>query len=199
MVRRLLAWLVLPIGLLGLFGLSACSSESLSFKSVDVTGANYAKEFSLRDADGNLRQLTDFKGKAVIIFFGYTQCPDVCPTTLSEMVRVKQLLAEQGDRLQVVFITLDPARDTAEVLKAYMSSFDASFVALVPGLEELPEVSKHFKAFYRQQPGPTPTSYTLDHFAGSYVYDPQGRLRLFVRYGMAPQDLADDIRQLLKR
>ena len=186
------------LSLIGLLSLSACSKESLSFKSVDMTGAKYALEFSLRDADGQMRHLTDFKGKAVVIFFGYTQCPDVCPTTLTEMVKVKQLLGKQGDQLQVVFITLDPARDTAEVLKAYMGSFDPGFVALVPTLEELPEVSKHFKAYYRQQPGPTPTSYTLDHFAGSYVYDPQGRLRLFVRYGMAPEDLAADIQQLLK-
>ena len=195
--RFLFGWLGF-LSLIGLLSLSACSKESLSFKSVDMTGAKYALEFSLRDADGQMRHLTDFKGKAVVIFFGYTQCPDVCPTTLTEMVKVKQLLGKQGDQLQVVFITLDPARDTAEVLKAYMGSFDPGFVALVPTLEELPEVSKHFKAYYRQQPGPTPTSYTLDHFAGSYVYDPQGRLRLFVRYGMAPEDLAADIQQLLK-
>jgi len=198
MNRRLLSTWFGALSLFGLLGLTACSKESLSFKSVDITGANYALEFSLRDAEGQMRHLSDFKGKAVVIFFGYTQCPDVCPTTLTEMVKVKQLLGKQGDQLQVIFITLDPSRDTAEVLKSYMGSFDPGFVALVPSLEELPEVSKHFKAFYRQQPGPTPTSYTLDHFAGSYVYDPQGRLRLFVRYGMAAEDLAADIRQLLK-
>ena len=182
---------------LALGGLTACSKQSLAFKSVDITGANYAKDFSLKDAQGDQRQLSDFKGKAVIIFFGYTQCPDVCPTTLTEMVKIRQLLAAQKDQLQVLFVTLDPARDTAEVLNAYMNGFDPSFVALIPTLDELPEVSKHFKVYYRQQPGPTPTSYTLDHFAGSYVYDTNGRLRLFARYGMNPQDLADDIQILL--
>jgi len=108
-------------------------------------------------------------------------------------------LGDQGQRLAVVFITLDPARDTPEVLKAYMQSFDPGFVALIPTLEELPDLAKQFKVYYRQQPGRTPTSYTLDHFAGSYVYDPEGRLRLFVRYGMPPEDLAGDIKQLLKR
>ena len=184
--------------ILAALAVAGCSKQALSFKSVDITGANYAQAFALRDVQGQVRQLTDFKGKAVVIFFGYTQCPDVCPTTLSEMVKVKQALGSQGERLQTIFITLDPARDTAQVLRAYMESFDPGFVALIPTLDELPELSKQFKVYYRQQPGPTPTSYTLDHFAGSYVYDPQGRLRLFVRYGMSPDDLAADIRQLLR-
>jgi len=192
-VQRMWMWVFAVVALTG------CSKESLSFKSVDITGANYAQAFALRDAQGQVRQLTDFKGKAVVIFFGYTQCPDVCPTTLTEMVKLKQALGDQGQRLAVVFITLDPARDTPEVLKAYMQSFDPGFVALIPTLEELPDLAKQFKVYYRQQPGRTPTSYTLDHFAGSYVYDPEGRLRLFVRYGMPPEDLASDIKQLLKR
>ena len=192
-VQRMWMWVFAFVALTG------CSKESLSFKSVDITGANYAQAFALRDAQGQVRQLTDFKGKAVVIFFGYTQCPDVCPTTLTEMVKLKQALGDQGQRLAVVFITLDPARATPEVLKAYMQSFDPGFVALIPTLEELPDLAKRFKVYYRQQPGRTPTSYTLDHFAGSYVYDPEGRLRLFVRYGMPPEDLAGDIKQLLKR
>jgi len=179
--------------------LTACSPKP-EFKNIDITGGTaFGKDFSLLDPEGKVRTLADFKGKVVLMFFGYTQCPDVCPTTLTEMVKLKQALGDQGQRLAVVFITLDPARDTPEVLKAYMQSFDPGFVALIPTLEELPDLAKQFKVYYRQQPGRTPTSYTLDHFAGSYVYDPEGRLRLFVRYGMPPEDLAGDIKQLLKR
>jgi len=180
------------------WGLSACSDASLSFKAIDITGASYAQGFSLKDANGQMRQLPDFQGKVVLMFFGYTQCPDVCPTTMTEMAKVRQLLGKDGERFQAIFVTLDPERDTAPILKAYLANFDSSFLALIPSLEELPKVSKDFKAYFKKQPGPTPTSYTLDHFAGSYVYDPQGRLRLFARYGMPPEDLAHDVRQLLK-
>ncbi len=191
------AWLAMGLASLAL-SLSACSDASFSFKAIDITGASYAQGFSLKDANGQMRQLTDFQGKVVLMFFGYTQCPDVCPTTMTEMAKVRQLLGKDGERFQAIFVTLDPERDTADILKAYLANFDPSFLALIPSLEELPKVSKDFKAYFKKQPGPTPTSYTLDHFAGSYVYDPQGRLRLFARYGMPPEDLAHDVRQLLK-
>jgi protein SCO1/2 len=181
-----------------LFSLAACSPEQPQFKSIDLTGANYAQGFTLTDHNGLTRSLSDFKGKVVVLFFGYTQCPDVCPTSLSELTEVKRLLGADGDKLQGVFVTVDPARDTAELLKAYMANFDPSFVAFVPSDEELAKVGKDFKIYYKKAEGKTPTSYTMDHSAFSYVYDTQGRLRLYSRYGSGAQVLAQDIKLLLK-
>lgn len=173
------------------------SSPSAGFKGVDITGADYARDFSLPDADGRTRSLSDFKGKAVVVFFGYTQCPDVCPTTMAELAQIKKLLGADGERLQPVFITVDPERDTPELLKAYMASFDPGFVALRGNLEQTTALAKSFKAFFQKVPGKEPGSYSMDHTAGSYVYDPQGRLRLFVRYGQPVEAWATDLKQLL--
>ena len=179
----------------GLF--SACSEPGPKFHAIDITGADYAKDFALSDANGQTRRLQDFAGKVVVLFFGYTQCPDVCPTTLAELATVKQELWAQGQQVQGLFVTVDPERDTPEVLKAYMENFDPSFVALRPSTEQLAALAKDFKIYYKKVDGPTPTSYTMDHTAASYLYDPQGRLRLFSRYGSGAQALLADIRQLL--
>ncbi|MBU6225024.1 MAG: SCO family protein [Burkholderiales bacterium] len=181
---------------LTLFG--ACSPDKPQFNAIDVTGANYAKGFSLKDHTGQERKLTDFKGKVVVVFFGYTQCPDVCPTTMTELVEVKRLLGANGEKLQAVFITVDPVRDTAELLNAYVTNFDPSFVALIPSPEQLVEVAKEFKIYYKKVDGKTPTSYTMDHSAGSYIFDTQGQVRLFSRYGSGAQVIAQDIAVLLK-
>ena len=178
--------------------LTACSEQKPSFASVDVTGANYAKDFELTDHNGQLRHLTDFKGKVVVVFFGFTQCPDVCPTSMAELAEVRQLLGKDGDRLQGLFVTVDPERDTPEVLKAYMGNFDPSFLALSTTPEKLAVLAKDYKVYYKKVEGKTPTSYTMDHSAGSYIYDPQGNLRLFTRYGSGAKVLASDIAQLLK-
>jgi protein SCO1/2 len=178
--------------------LTACSPDKPQFKSVDLTGADYAQGFSLTDHNGQVRTLMDFAGKIVVVFFGYTQCPDVCPTTMAEMAQVKQMLGPDGDKLQAIFITVDPERDTPELLKAYMASFDPGFVALRPTLAELPEVARNFKVYYKKSEGKTPGSYSMDHSAGSYVFDGQGRLRLYSRYGAGAQVLASDIGLLLK-
>lgn len=178
--------------------LMACSPDKPSFKAIDITGADYARDFTLSDHNGQTRTLSDFKGKIVVVFFGYTQCPDVCPTSMTELSEVKRLLGTDGDKLQGVFVTVDPARDTAEMLKAYMANFDPSFIAFIPTPEQLAVVAKDFKVYYKKVDGKTPTSYTMDHSAGSYVYDTQGRLRLFSRYGSGPQALAQDIKTLLK-
>ena len=162
-----------------------------------MTGAEYARDFTLPDASGQQRSLKDFAGKAVVVFFGYTQCPDVCPTSLQELAEVKKLLGADGERLQGIFVTLDPERDKPEMLKAYMESFDPSFVALRGTPEQTAAIAKDFKIFYKKVEGPTPESYTLDHSAGSYVYDPAGRLRVYERYGVGPQVLAADVRILL--
>jgi len=177
--------------------LGACSKQAPAFKAVDITGAEYATGFNLTDHNGQKRTLADFKGKAVVIFFGYTQCPDVCPTSMTELAQAKQLLGPDGDKLQGLFISVDPERDTPEVMKAYMASFDPTFLALYASAGELPEVARQFKIYYKKVDGPTPTSYTMDHAAGSYVYDTQGRIRLYHRYGSGAQALADDVKLLL--
>ena len=177
---------------------SACSPEKPTFKAIDLTGADYAQGFQLKDQFGQERTLADFKGQVVVVFFGFTQCPDFCPTTLSEWVQVKKALGENGNKLQAVFITVDPERDTPEVLKDYMANFDPSFLALIPTLETLPALAKNFNIYYKKVPGPTPTSYTMDHQAGTYIYDTEGRLRLYARYGLGPVAVAEDIGKLLK-
>ena len=179
--------------------LAACSEAGPTFTAIDITGADYARDFNLTDHNGQTRSLKDFRGKIVMMFFGYTQCPDVCPTSMVEMATIKQLLGKDGDRLQCLFVTIDPERDTAEMLKAYMENFDPGFLALVPKPDELPALAKEYKVYYKKVDGPTPTSYTMDHTAGSYVYDTQGRLRLFTRYGTAPEKTVADLQVLLRQ
>jgi protein SCO1/2 len=186
------------IAMVSMLALTGCSDPKPEFKSVDITGADYAKNFSLTDHNGQLRTLQDFKGKVVVLFFGFTQCPDVCPTSMAELAEVKRQLGADGDKLQGLFISVDPERDTPEVLKAYMTNFDPSFLALRPTPEQLAAVAKDFKVYYKKVEGKTPTSYTMDHSAASYIYDPQGRLRLYARYGSGAAVLVSDIRQLLK-
>lgn len=195
MIKRL--FLVL-VTLLVMAGLWACSPEQAAFKGVDITGADYAKDFSLADQNGQTRSVKDFAGKAVVVFFGYTQCPDVCPTTLQELLEVRRLLGADGDKLQAVFITIDPERDTQELLKAYMANFDPSFVALRPTPEQLQPLLRDFKIYAKKVEGKSASSYTMDHSAQSYFYDPQGRLRLYNRYGSGAQALADDARLLIQ-
>jgi protein SCO1/2 len=178
--------------------LAACAENKPQFHAVDITGADYAKDFALPDADGRLRTLKDFAGRAVVVFFGYTQCPDVCPTTLAEVAQAKQLLGADGSRVQAVFVTLDPERDTAEVLKAYMRNFDPGFVALRGTPDQVAALAKDFKVYFKKVEGKTPGSYTMDHSAASFVYDPKGRLRLYTRYGGGAKPLADDLKLLLK-
>jgi protein SCO1 len=173
------------------------TSPKESFKAVDITGAEYARELSLTDADGKARTLADFKGKVTLVFFGYTQCPDVCPTTLAELAAVKRDLGKDGDRVQGVFVSVDPQRDTPQVLKAYIASFDPGFVALRGTPEEIKTAARNFKVFYAQVPGKTEGSYTVDHTAGTYVFDAQGRVRLFVRYGSGAEALRHDLKLLL--
>jgi protein SCO1/2 len=185
------------ISLLMLF-LMACAPDKPQFKSIDLTGADYAKDFALPDQNGKTRSIKDFAGKVVVVFFGFTQCPDVCPTSMAELASIKKSLGADGDKLQGVFISVDPERDTAEILKAYMGNFDPTFVALRPSAEQLPVVAKDFKIYYKKVEGRTASSYSMDHSAGNYVYDPQGRLRLYNRYGSGTEGLLADIRLLLK-
>ena len=179
-------------------GLAACSPDKPQFRAIDITGAEYARDFNLTDHNGQPRSIKDFAGKVVVVFFGFTQCPDVCPTALAELAEVKRMLGKDGDKLQGIFVTVDPERDTPEVLKGYMANFDPGFLALRGTPEQLAAMAKDYKVYYKKVDGKTPTSYTMDHSAGSFVYDTQGRIRLYTRYGSGAQALADDIRLLLK-
>jgi protein SCO1 len=178
--------------------LAACDPDGPRFNNVDVTGASYARDFRLTDFNGKPRALADFRGKVVVVFFGYTQCPDVCPTTLSDMAEVKKRLGPDGDKLQVIFVTLDPDRDTPQVLSQYVPAFDPSFLGLLGTRDETAAVAKEFKVFYQKVPGKTETSYTLDHTAGSYVFDREGRLRLFLRHAGAVEPIVEDLRKLVR-
>ncbi len=177
--------------------LAGCGPSGPSFKSTDITGADWAQDFALTDQTGKPRTLTDFRGKVVVVFFGYVHCPDVCPTTLVELRDVVEKLGEDGKRVQVVFVTVDPERDTPQLLADYMPVFHPSFLALYGSLEQTARVAKEFKVFYQKVPGSAPGDYTVDHTAGIYVFDPKGRVRLFVRHGRL-SDLVADIRTLLQ-
>jgi protein SCO1/2 len=179
--------------------LTACSPKP-EFKNIDITGGTaFGKDFSLVDPDGKVRTLADFKGKVVVIFFGYTQCPDVCPTTLTEMQQVMTILGPQSDKVQVLFVTVDPQRDTATILKQYVPAFDPRFLGLRPADDAaLEKAAKDFKIYYKKVPGVSPGSYTIDHTAGSYAFDPDGRLRLYIKHAQGPETLAHDLKELLK-
>jgi protein SCO1/2 len=186
------------IALCALALLVACGAEQKpAFKGIDITGAEYARQLALPDASGKQRTLADFKGKVVVVFFGFTQCPDVCPTALAEIAEVKQKLGADGDKLQSVFVTVDPERDTPEIVGAYVAAFGRDFVALRGTLEQTQAAAKEFKVFFAKVPGKTAGSYTMDHTAGSFVFDPKGKVRLFVRQGGGAEAMASDIKLLL--
>ncbi len=187
------AWLM---GTLGAALLSGCE-ERQHFNALNITGANYAQGFDLTDQHGQRRTLADFRGKLVLVFFGYTQCPDVCPTTLHEIIEIQRQLGADGARLQTVFISVDPERDTQALLKNYIDTFNPSFVALRGTPDETAAVAKAFKVIYRKVPGATPSSYTVDHTAAFFVFDTLGHIRLYVRPGLSPASLASDLKQLL--
>jgi len=168
-----------------------------TFHFTDITGAEFARKLELPDVDGRPRSLADWRGKVVVVFFGYTQCPDVCPTTMAELAQIRTLLGADGDRLQTVFVTIDPERDTPEILKAYVANFGPNVVALRGNAEQTAAAAKEFKVFYAKVPGKSGGSYTMDHSAASFVFDPAGRVRLFVPYGADPKLLAGDVKQLL--
>ncbi|TSA13622.1 MAG: SCO family protein [Betaproteobacteria bacterium] len=178
---------------------AGCGVSSPQFRNTDVTGADCCRDFQLTDHHGKARTLADFRGKVVVIFFGYTQCPDVCPTTMVELKSAMQQLGADAQRVQVLFVTLDPERDTRELLANYVPAFDPGFLGLYGNLETTAKTAKEFRVFFQKQPGPTPTSYTVDHSAGSYVFDSQGKVRLFVRHGDGGANLVADLRSLLKQ
>lgn len=193
-MKPILRWLVVSLLVL----LCACS-EAPRFASTDITGAEFGREFAapLTDHNGQLRRLADYRGKVVVIFFGYIQCPDVCPTTLANLAEVMRLLGSDAQRVQVLFITVDPERDTRELLAAYVPQFHPSFVGLSADTATTAATAREFKVFYQKQAGSTPSTYTVDHTANSFVYDPQGRLRLYLTLGEPAQNIAADLKLLL--
>lgn len=199
MMKKLLPALVAACVLT--LSLAACdktpAKPQASFVATDLTGLDYAKGFSLVDHNGQPRTLADFKGKVVMVFFGYTQCPDVCPTMMAEMASVMQKLGPQADQVQVLFITLDPERDTQQLLAGYVPAFDKRFLGLRGTPEQTAKTAKEFKVYYAKVPGSDPKSYTIDHTAGTYVFDRDGKLRLFMRHDETPDEIVHDVRQLL--
>lgn len=181
----------------GADGVVASPSAASAFMNTDVTGLAYGKDFALTDHNGKPRTLADFKGKAVLIFFGYTQCPDVCPTTMADMATVMKDLGPLADKVQVLFVTVDPERDTQVLLSEYVPAFDPRFLGLFGDKAAIDKVAAEFKVFYQKVPGKTPGSYTMDHTAGTYVFDPQGRIRLFVRHGQGVEAIVHDLKMLL--
>jgi protein SCO1/2 len=178
--------------------LLACSPERPKFKASDVTGASFGRDFALTDHTGKPRTLADYRGKAVVVFFGFTQCPDVCPTTLATLAQTMKTLGPEADRVQVLFVTVDPERDTPALLSHYVPAFDPRFVGLTGDAAAIDRVAKEFKIIYQKQPGATPGSYTVDHSAGVFVFDPQGRLRVYASHGQGPEVFAHDLRELLR-
>lgn len=188
--RRLL------FGLVSLFGLAACDQKETSkLHGVDLSTLPLAGTFQLRDFNGNLRSLNDFRGDVIVLLFGYTHCPDVCPTSLARAAQIKALLGDKGKKLQVLFVSVDPERDTPEILKAYTTAFDPTFIGLYGDAEQTANVAKAFGAFYRK--APSGDSYTMEHSSLDYVIDTTGHLRFALRYEESAQDCVDDLQQLL--
>ena len=194
-VRGIVVWIGFALAAILL---AACDSKP-AFTNLDITGnTQFGSDFSLPDTTGQARTMADFKGRAVVLFFGYTHCPDVCPTTMAELSQALQKLGDDGKRVQVLMVTVDPARDTAPLLSEYVSAFNPSFIGLRPAdTAQLAKITKDFRVYYAQVPGKAPGEYTMDHTAASYVFDPQGRLRLFARDGQGVDIWVHDLKLLL--
>jgi len=177
---------------------AACEAKGPSFQATDMTGASFGRDFELTAPDGKLRRLADFRGKAVVLFFGYTQCPDVCPTTLAALAEAMKQLGADADRVQVLFVTVDPERDTPALLSQYVPAFDPRFLGLYGDADATARTAKEFKIIYQKVPGAAPGTYTMDHSAGTYIFDPQGRLRLYVSNAQGSNVFAHDLRELLR-
>ena len=199
-LRLTAGWLAILLVLT--LGLTAGCGERRpkpAYRGTDITGADFGRRLELNDHDGRPRSLADFRGKVVVLFFGYTHCPDVCPTTLSDMAQALKLLApEQARRVQVLFVTVDPERDTPALLKGYVTYFHPSFLGLYGTPEAVAQAAREFKVTYRRHSEPGASDYLIDHTAGSYVLDGRGRLRLYLPFAHPPADIAHDLALLLQ-
>lgn len=190
--------------LLGVFlflGITGCDKQNSAnkFHATDITGVEFGKDFQLTDHTGKVRTLADFKGRAVAMFFGYTHCPDVCPTTLSDMAQALTLLGKDAGKVQVLFVSVDPARDTPELLAKYVPAFNPDFLGLYGDEAATAKVAKDFRVFYQKHQGKNSQGYDVDHTAGTYVFDQSGNLRLFMSYGQGAEKIAHDLRALLAK
>lgn len=188
---------MMRILLLLLASLLVACGQPQKFNSTDLSGVDWGKDFALTDHTGKPRTLADFRGKATVLFFGYTQCPDVCPTNMTSMREAMNKLGTDAKRVQMLFMTIDPERDTPALLAQYVPSFHPDFLGLYADAPGTVATAKEFKVFYAKQPGSTPASYTVDHTAGSYVFDPKGKLRLYIKHGETPERIAEDLKRLL--
>lgn len=187
-------------GVAFLFLLAGCKPAAPpepTFLATDITGAAFARDFALTDHNGRARTLADFRGQVVAIFFGYTHCPDVCPTTLTDFAAALQQLGDQGERVQVLFVTVDPERDTPELLREFVPAFNPRFLGMYGDADTLRALAKEYKVVYEKNSVRGPDDYLIDHSAGTYVYDMQGRLRLLVPYGSDAASIAHDLKVLL--
>lgn len=192
-------YLIRALALMLVACLAACSPEPAApaFSATDVTGIDYARDFSLVNTSGKPVRLSDYRGKVVAVFFGYTHCPDACPTTMAELANAMKKLGARADKVQVMFVSVDPERDTPDVLAAYAGAFDPRFWALTGTPEAIARVAGDFKVVYRKVAGDHAAEYTIDHSAGTYLYDPDGRLRVYVPYGSGADVFAHDIGALI--
>ena len=187
------------IALMAVLAAVACGPDAPKFMASDVTGTSFGRDFQLVDHNGKPRTLADYRGKAVVMFFGYTQCPDVCPTTLAELAETMKRLGADADRVQVLFVTVDPERDTPDLLSKYVPAFDPRFMGLYGDADATARTAKEFKIIYQKQPGQTPGTYTMDHSAGTFIFDPNGKLRVYVGYGQGADVFAHDLTELLRK
>ena len=190
------SWLFGMAIIAGLAGCGLQSSEK-KFISADISGVDFGRNWMLTDHNGKNRTLDDFKGKAVVLFFGYTHCPDVCPTTLSDMAQALNKMGKEADKVQVLFVTVDPARDTQALLAKYVPAFNPGFLGLYGDEAATAQIAKEFHAYYQKQQGKNEQSYNVDHTSGSFVFDPSGKLRIFIKYGLKAESIAHDLRALL--
>jgi protein SCO1/2 len=181
------------------FTLAGCqpASPPPTFEATDITGAAFARDFRLTDHNGRDRALADFRGKVVAVFFGYVHCPDVCPTTLSDFALALQQLGADAGRVQVIFVTVDPQRDTPELLKQFVPAFNPGFLGMYTDAASLKQLAKEYKVVYQKTSVKAADDYLIDHSAGTYIYDPQGNLRLLMPYGSSPDAIAKDLKALL--
>lgn len=201
MPKSIAYFLSVLLSVLAITVLTACGSanndEESSLFGTDITGADFATDFKLTDHTGQPRQLADYQGKIVTLFFGFTHCPDICPTTMADLAAAMKLMGNQSDKVQVLFVTVDPERDTQEVLAKFVPSFDNRFVGLTGTPQQIDETAKTFKIFYAKQQEAGQSGYSFDHSAGVYVFDQQGKIRIYLKYGQKPVEIAHDLSRLL--
>lgn len=183
--------------LIGMLAACGSSQPKLHFVGTDMADVDFSQSFHLIDHTGKARTLDDFKGKAVVLFFGYTHCPDVCPTTMSDLKNTMKLLGKQADEVQVLFITLDPERDTQGILAKFVPSFNPTFLGLRGDEKQTAETVANFKIYAKKVQSEGKSDYTLDHSAGMYVYDKLGKIRIYINYGEKSAEIASDIKQIL--